>query len=137
MPTRLEELLALSVRPIAIAFLAQAPAGLARIARAAPASCSYWRRAADGEAFYTEAADYLGCAVGAHTHGVPTSPDLKQADLMALIGTMVGLEYLAMDEVPGIRIARSRRASAWSPTCCSTPPPSRPTWCWCAVTSAS
>ncbi len=101
MKTHLEELLGLSSPPIAIAFLAEAPAGLARVARSAAASCSYWRRAADGEAFYTEAADHLGCAVGAHTHGVPTTPE-QQGQLMQLIETMVGLEYLSMDEVPQI-----------------------------------
>jgi len=99
MSTRLEALLDLSVRPVAIAFLPEAPAGLARVTRPAPASCSYWRRAADGESFYTEAADHLGCAVGAHTHGVPADAD-QQAKLIELVHTMVGLEYLSMDEVP-------------------------------------
>src|SRR4051794_25658561 len=101
MKTPLETLLGLALPPVAIAFLATAPAGMARVSKPSPASCSYWRRAADGEAFYTEAADHLGCAVGAHTHGVPTSADQK-AQLMQLIQTMVGLEYLSMDEVPQI-----------------------------------
>lgn len=101
MNSRLEELLGLTVSPVAIAFLATPPAGLERVTKAGAASCAYWRRAADGEAFYTEAGDHLGCAVGAHTHGVPTTADQK-AELMSLIQTMVGLEYLAMEEVPGI-----------------------------------
>jgi uncharacterized protein (DUF169 family) len=101
MSTRLEELLDLSLPPVAIAFLPEAPAGLARVATGAPASCSYWRRAAHGESFYTEAADHLGCAVGAHTHGVPTNEEQK-GQLMGLVQTMVGLEYLAMEEVPQI-----------------------------------
>jgi uncharacterized protein (DUF169 family) len=101
MLTRLEELLGLSLPPVAIAFLAAPPAGLTRVARASPASCSYWRRAADGESFYTEGPDHLGCAVGAHTHGVPTSAEQKE-QLMQLIRTMVDLEYLSMDEVPQI-----------------------------------
>ncbi len=101
MKTRLEELLGLSLSPVAVGFLAKAPAGLPRITKAAPASCSYWRRAADGESFYTEASDHLGCAVGAHTHGVPTTAEQK-AELKQLIHTMVGLEYLSMDEVAQI-----------------------------------
>jgi uncharacterized protein (DUF169 family) len=101
MTTRIEELLGLSLSPVAIGFVAKPPEGLARVSKAAPASCSYWRRAADGESFYTEASDHLGCAVGAHTHGVPTTADQK-AELMQLIHTMVGLEYLSMDEVPQI-----------------------------------
>jgi len=101
MQTRLEKLLGLSLPPVAIGFLATPPEGLARVTKAEPASCSYWRRAAEGEAFYTEAADHLGCAVGAHTHGVPTTTAQK-AELMQLIHTMVQLEYLSMDEVPQI-----------------------------------
>ena len=101
MNTRLPELLDLSLPPIAIAFLASPPPGLARVTKPGAASCAYWRRAADGEAFYTEASDHLNCAVGAHTHGVPTTADQKE-ELMQLIHTMVGLEYLSMDEVPQI-----------------------------------
>jgi uncharacterized protein (DUF169 family) len=101
MKTHLEELLGLSLAPVAIGFLATPPEGLTRVTQAAPASCGYWRRAADGESFYTEAADHLGCAIGAHTHGAPTTAEQK-AELMQLIHTMVGLEYLSMDEVPQI-----------------------------------
>ena len=101
MRSNLEELLDLKMAPVAIAFLPSAPAGLPRVARPAPASCGYWRRAADGESFYTEAADHVNCAVGAHTHGVPTTAEQK-TELMELIKTMVGLEYLSMDEVPQI-----------------------------------
>ena len=99
--TRLTELLDLSLPPIAIAFLPAPPPGLPRVSKPGAASCAYWRRAADGDAFYTEAADHLSCAVGAHTHGVPTTAAQK-AELMQLIHTMVGLEYLSMDEVPKI-----------------------------------
>jgi uncharacterized protein (DUF169 family) len=98
MQTRLEELLGLSLPPVAIGFLATPPEGLSRVTKAAPASCGYWRRAAEGDAFYTDASDHLGCAVGAHTHGVPTTA-VQKADLMQLIHTMVGLEYLSADEV--------------------------------------
>jgi uncharacterized protein (DUF169 family) len=101
MQSRLAELLDLSLPPIAIAFLPSPPPGLPRVGRPGAASCAYWSRAAAGEAFYTEAADHLGCAVGAHTHGVPTN-DAQKAELMQLIQTMVGLEYLAMEEVPQI-----------------------------------
>jgi len=101
MKTRLEQLLGLAFSPVAIGFLAKPPEGLPRVAKPAPASCGYWRRAGDGESFYTETSDHLGCAVGAHTHGVPTTAEQK-AELMQLIHTMVGLEYLTMAEVPQI-----------------------------------
>ena len=101
MQTRLEELLGLSLPPVAIGFLATPPDGLSRVTKAAAASCAYWRRAAEGDAFYTEASDHLGCALGAHTHGVPPTA-VQKAELMQLIHTMVGLEYLSVDEVPHI-----------------------------------
>jgi uncharacterized protein (DUF169 family) len=100
MSSALQSLLGLKSPPIAITFCDQAPAGVPH-AGAEPAGCGYWRRAAAGEVFYTEAADHLGCAVGAHTHNVPMGPE-KQKELEGLIGTMVGLEYLTMAEVPGI-----------------------------------
>lgn len=91
-------LLGLKTAPIAITFCDQPPAGVPHVERAEPAGCGYWRRAAAGEVFYTEAADHLNCAVGAHTHNVPMGPE-KQKELEGLIGTMVGLEYLSMAEV--------------------------------------
>ncbi len=86
--------------PIGIAFRGEAPAGVAH-APGELASCSYWKHAAMGEVFWTAAADHLGCPIGAHTHGV-AMPEAKKAELMGLVGTMVQLGYLKMEEVPGI-----------------------------------
>jgi uncharacterized protein (DUF169 family) len=105
---RLEELLGLDKPPIAIAFLDEVPPGLERVATAEAAGCGYWRRAQDGAAFYTEAADHKGCPVGAHTHGVPLDAD-DTARLSGLLGTMIGLEYLREAELPAI----PRRDGAW------------------------
>ncbi|HUR54343.1 MAG TPA: DUF169 domain-containing protein [Gemmataceae bacterium] len=107
MPTsQLTELLGLSSRPVAIAFVAAAPAGVPPVSRREPAGCGYWRRAAAGEVFYTVADDHKSCPVGAHTHNVPLSPPEKQ-ELMGLVGTMVGLEYLKMEDVPQIPTRKS------------------------------
>src|SRR3954466_5829890 len=97
----LEQLLSLTSAPVAIAFVDAAPAGVAHVSDIEPAGCGYWRRAAAGEVFYTTADDHKGCPVGAHTHNVPLSP-AEQADLMGLVGTMVDLQYLKMEEVPQI-----------------------------------
>ena len=97
----LEQLLNLSSPPVAIAFVDAAPAGVAHVPVVEPAGCGYWRRAARGEVFYTVADDHKGCPVGAHTHNVPLS-SAEQADLMRLVETMVGLQYLKMEEVPQI-----------------------------------
>lgn len=100
MTHELQVLLGCKAAPIGISFRDEAPAGVARRA-AAPASCAYWRAAADGETFYTRAEDHEGCPIGAHTHGVQLT-SAKQAELMGLVGRMIGLEYLKAEEVPQI-----------------------------------
>jgi uncharacterized protein (DUF169 family) len=102
---RLTSLLGLRRAPVAVAFRPEAPAGIPRVAKAGPAGCSYWTRAADGEAFYTEAADHENCPVGAHTHGVQLSP-AKAKELEAVVGTMVGLQYIKMEEVAALPTIR-------------------------------
>jgi uncharacterized protein (DUF169 family) len=101
MPTTLETVLGLSSKPIAISFREKAPEGVAHVQSREPAGCGYWRRAAGGEVFYTDADDHKLCPVGAHTHNVALSPE-EAEQLKGLIGTMVGLEYLTMDDVAGI-----------------------------------
>jgi uncharacterized protein (DUF169 family) len=99
--SELQRLLNLRATPVAIAFRPAAPAGVVHVERREPAGCGYWRRAAAGEVFYTDAEDHKNCPVGAHTHGVALSAaDAKE--LEGLISTMVGLEYLKMEEVPSI-----------------------------------
>ena len=97
----LQQQLGLAASPVAIAFVDAPPAGVAHVAQVEPAGCGYWRRAAAGEVFYTVADDHKRCPVGAHTHHVTLSPSEKD-ELMALVGTMVGLEYLKMEDVAQI-----------------------------------
>src|SRR5262249_34457046 len=99
--TLLEQLLHLDIAPIAISFADSPPPGVKRVHHPGPASCAYWKLAAQGETFYTEAADHLNCPVGAHTHGATVPPERK-GELMDILQTMVGLEYLKMEEVPSI-----------------------------------
>ena len=87
--------------PVAVAFLPAPPPGLTRVPRPDAASCAYWRQASEGRAFYTTADDHQNCPVGAFTHGVELSP-AKGQELEGLIGTMVELKYLKMEEVPQI-----------------------------------
>lgn len=96
--TQMGELLGLKKSPVAIAFREQAPPGLAKVDEAAVSGCSYWKNAAQGEAFYTEASDHYGCPVGAHTHGIEL-PEQQAEELQGLVGTMVDLQYIAMEEV--------------------------------------
>jgi uncharacterized protein (DUF169 family) len=96
-------------------FRPSAPAGVARVGEAAPAGCAYWKQAAEGRAFYTEASDHYNCPVGAHTHGVELPPE-KAKELEGLIGTMVGLQYLDPSEIAGIPRREERfGAAVYSP----------------------
>jgi uncharacterized protein (DUF169 family) len=98
---RLETFLSLAVPPVGLVFSEDPLPGVARVASAAPAGCSYWKRAGQGEIFYTLGADHLGCAIGAHTHGAELTSEARE-NLMGTIGMMTGLGYLSEAEVPRI-----------------------------------
>jgi uncharacterized protein (DUF169 family) len=102
----LARLLGTTSPAIAIAFTDEPPAGVERVAGAAPAGCSYWKMAADGAVFWTAASDHYGCPVGAHTHAVSLPPDVQE-QLQGLVGTMVQLQYLRMEDVPNIPTRRA------------------------------
>lgn len=95
---KLQALLDLSWRPVAIAFRPEVPLGMTRIAEPAPAGCAYWRLAAEGKVFYTDAADHYTCPVGAHTHGVDLPPEVAR-ELQGLVQTMVGMQYIRVEEI--------------------------------------
>ncbi len=99
--TLLQELLNLELPPVAIAFREAAPPNVPRIEAPQPAGCGYWRLAAAGKIFYTEAADHYSCPVGAHTHGVEL-PAQVAAELNAVVQTMVGIQYITMEEIQKI-----------------------------------
>ena len=94
---RMTELLNLASRPVAMSFTATAPAGVPRVAKAGPAGCAYWKQAAEGAVIYTEAADHHNCPVGSFTHGITLPPE-RTRDLEDVVGTMVGLHYIRMEE---------------------------------------
>ncbi|HUM14389.1 MAG TPA: DUF169 domain-containing protein [Candidatus Nitrosotalea sp.] len=98
---RMIELLGLRTPPVAVSFTATAPAGVPRVAKPGPAGCSYWKQAAEGAVFYTEAADHYNCPVGSYTHGVALPPE-RAPELEGVVGTMVGLQYIRMDEVAAL-----------------------------------
>jgi uncharacterized protein (DUF169 family) len=98
---QITELLGLRKTPVAVKFDTKAPTGVARIDKSELAGCGYWKLAAAGQTFYTVAEDHYGCPIGSHTHGIKLPAD-KAKELDGLVGTMVQLEYLNMDEVPNI-----------------------------------
>ena len=101
MTKTLQDLLGLKTTPVAITFQADAPANVPRVPSADPSGCSYWKRAADGRKFYTDAADHYNCPIGAYTHGVDL-PQAQMQELQGVVGTMVSLGYIRNEEVPGI-----------------------------------
>ena len=121
--TSLTDLLHLNSAPVAIAFVDAAPPSVAHVSAVEPAGCGYWRRAAQGEVFYTIADDHKGCPVGAYTHNVALSPP-EQQELMGLVQTMVGLSYIKMEDVPQIpRRKTPLRAAVYAPLSAAPVPP--------------
>ena len=98
---QLQDLLGLRHPPVAVTFLDAAPPGVPRVAAAGPSSCAYWKLAAEGRTFCTEAADHFNCPIGAYTHGVAAPAEVMQ-ELQGVVSTMVGLGYLRGEEVLGI-----------------------------------
>lgn len=111
----LQQMLGLSRAPVAIAFRDHAPADVPRVEGGAPSGCTYWKLASEGRVFHTIAEDHFGCAVGAFTHNVPLTP-AKGEELQQLMGTMMSLEYLRGEEVPGIpRRATELKVAVYGP----------------------
>ena len=120
---RLTELLGLHTPPVAVTFAAAAPAGIARVSRPGPAGCAYWKQAAEGAVFYTEAADHFNCPVGAYTHGVGLPPE-RAKELEGVVGTMVGLQYIRTEEVAALpRRKEPFRVAIYAPLAETPAPP--------------
>ncbi|HEY7152768.1 MAG TPA: DUF169 domain-containing protein [Gemmataceae bacterium] len=98
---QLQDLLQLRTAPVALAFQDTPPANLPRMDAAAPSSCTFWKRAAAGQAFYTEVSDHYNCPIGAYTHGIDLPPT-RAKELQDVLETMIELGYLRPEEVPGI-----------------------------------
>jgi uncharacterized protein (DUF169 family) len=98
---KLQDTLELKTPPVALVFSEAPPRDVPKVATAAPAGCAYWKRAAEGEVFYTAGSDHRGCAVGAYTHGAELGPE-DEKNLTTMIGTMTGLGYLAEGDIPEI-----------------------------------
>jgi uncharacterized protein (DUF169 family) len=98
---RLQQALQLVWPPVAVCFEDRPPQDVPRVAAAGPSGCSYWKRAAEGESFYTLAADHYHCPIGAHTHNIEL-PEEHSSERSGLLQTMYELGYLRPDEVADI-----------------------------------
>jgi hypothetical protein len=80
-----------------------------------PSGCSFWRLAADGDAFYTVPSDHYNCPVGSHTHNIPL-PAEREAELPRVLALMSDIGYIRMEEVPGIpRLPTTPAVAVYAP----------------------
>jgi len=93
----------LTYRPVAVSFPSTAPSSVDKFVGTEPSGCSFWRLAAEGRTFYTVPEDHYNCPVGSYTHKI-TPPEDRAQELPNILGTMTGLGYLKMEEVPGIPV---------------------------------
>lgn len=98
---QLQSLLGLRLPPVALTFMSEPPSDVSRVSNVAPAGCGYWKLAAEGQAFFTEASDHYHCPIGAHTHGVELPAEVA-TELTGLVETMARIEYLDQEEVATI-----------------------------------
>jgi uncharacterized protein (DUF169 family) len=112
---RISSAVKMARRPIAVAFLDSAPAGIEKFEGTEPSGCSFWRLAADGRVFYTVPENHFNCAVGAYTHNVPLSPE-RQNETEQTLKMMFDLGYVKPEEVPQIpRLAKTPVAIVYAP----------------------
>jgi len=108
------ERLALSRRPVAVAFRDAPPAGVSAFVGTEPSGCSFWRLAEAGRTFYTVPADHHNCPIGSYTHAIALPPQ-RASELEQTLGFIGGLGYVRMEEVghPGAGAhTRGRRLRA-------------------------
>ncbi len=101
MSEHIQQLLNLETTPVAITFHNAPPDNVLQTEKVEASGCTYWRRAAEGKVFYTEASDHYSCPIGCYTHNVELPPTQAE-ELRNTLEWMGQLGYIAMDEVPGI-----------------------------------
>jgi uncharacterized protein (DUF169 family) len=113
--TQILQALNARVRPVAVAFLEAAPAGVEKFDGTQPSGCSFWRLAAQGRTFYTVPENHFNCAVGAYTHNIALSPE-REKETEQTLKMMFDLGYVKPEEVPQIpRLAKTPKAIVYSP----------------------
>ncbi len=87
-----------------MAFPAEVPDGTERFSGSEPAGCSFWRLAAAGRTFATVAVGSLQLPDRIVYPQYFRCPKKRAKELPDVLGTMVNLGYLKMEEVPGIPV---------------------------------
>jgi uncharacterized protein (DUF169 family) len=86
----------LDIPPVALAFAAAPPPGVARSGDAVPSACAFWRAAEKG-VFFADAASHYNCPVGSMVMGF-NLPDAVSQELIGLVGKMTACGYISGDE---------------------------------------
>ena len=104
----------LARRPVAVAFLDNEPSDIRKFDETEPAGCAFWRRAAEGDAFYTVPSDHYNCPIGSYTHNISLPPE-RSHELTDMLNLMFSSGYLRQEEVPGIfKLEDTPRAIAYA-----------------------
>lgn len=112
---KMTNLLGLKELPVGVSFSDEPPAAVPKVKSPAPAGCGYWKSAAEGGIFYTEASDHYPCPIGAYTHHVDLPPK-QSRELEGMLETMFSLGYIAREEVSKIpRMAKPFRYATYAP----------------------
>ena len=90
----------LEMRPVALAFVDQAPDGIEQTTAPSPSACGFWRRAEDG-VFFAAAPQHYNCAVGSMVMGFDLPANVA-TELGGLVETMGSWSYLEADEAANI-----------------------------------
>lgn len=102
-------------RPVAVAFLAAAPAGVTKFEGVRPSGCSFWKLASAGRTFYTVSADHYNCPIGSYTHNISLPPE-RAPELDDTLRFMANIGYLRMEELPQIpRLAETPGVTLYAP----------------------
>lgn len=94
--------------PVAIAFAAAPPAGIATLGERLPSACALWRKAEAG-VFYAAADQHFNCPIGAMVMGFEL-PKAVSDELMGLVGNMTACGYVSGDEPAKIPVHKKQSA---------------------------
>lgn len=106
--------LQLDTDPIALSFVASAPADVPTFEGEVPSACAFWRKAETG-VFYAPAEKHFNCPVGAFTMGFDMPDDVQQ-ELMGLVEFMCDSSYLSAEEPANIpTLAQGKSGIVYGP----------------------
>jgi uncharacterized protein (DUF169 family) len=96
----------LDIPPVALAFAAAPPPGVATSRDVVPSACAFWRSAEKG-VFFAEASSHFNCPVGSMVMGF-NLPDTVSQELMGLVGKMTACGYISSDEPAKIPVNKKQ-----------------------------